>query len=181
MLPQASAISASLKSPNLQNPTVMSGIFLLCDQDEMHCVAFYLAPTYSRWVQLRCLLLTPVWWHDMRWCYRRCTEICSCYMRSCDCPTCHLLLPVIFASSAVVHVLRRDMSRATRCDATCDVRRGDMWCNATCALTRHTMRYDMWYTVTCSPTRPLMWCSMWCDTTYDVMWDVSWCDRAPCW
>jgi hypothetical protein len=32
----------------------------------------------------------------MRWCYKRCTELCWCYMRSCDCAACGLLLQVIF-------------------------------------------------------------------------------------
>ncbi len=32
----------------------------------------------------------------MRWCYKRCTEFCSCYVRSCDCAACDLLLQVIF-------------------------------------------------------------------------------------
>ena len=32
----------------------------------------------------------------MSWCYKRCTELCSCYMRFCDCAACDLLLQVIF-------------------------------------------------------------------------------------
>ncbi len=32
----------------------------------------------------------------MRWCYRRCTECCSCYMRSCDCAACDLLQQMLF-------------------------------------------------------------------------------------
>jgi hypothetical protein len=32
----------------------------------------------------------------MRWCCKRCTELCSCYMRYCDCAACDPLLHAIF-------------------------------------------------------------------------------------
>jgi hypothetical protein len=51
----------------------------------MRYATCYLDPMWSRWDEMCFMLLVLVWWADMRWFHKTCTELCSCSVRYCDC------------------------------------------------------------------------------------------------